>query len=485
MEAGNAREGSRPRARGTGTGNESGSMAAARGAYNPRPMTSSADPLGLTPGSCVRGRCVPPGSKSLAQRALLAAALARGRTTLEGLSEGDDVRAALALLPALGVAVERQGATRATVSGARSGEASQLVAAGPLEVGESGTLARLVTAVVALAGRPGGAWTISARGTLLFRKSAPLFAALGAAGVEYRRQNLPGTWPVELLSATPPREVRLVGPVSSQEVSGLLLALSAHAQPRTLIVRGAIPSEPYLAMTLGVLADFGASVECTGSGVRRFEVRGPLVAPASPYVLEPDASSAAVALAAACLSGGAVLVPGLGPDSPQGDVRAVEHLAAFGCAASFEPEGLSAAGFPTRGAALGLEGEPDLAPVLAAVAAGAALRHGATSTLSGLGTLPGKESDRLAVLAEGLRAIGCTVEATADSLRIAPGGRPAPARVLDPRGDHRMAFAFALLGLLVPDVTVRDPGCVAKSWSSFWDDLVALGAGLRSGTSVT
>jgi 3-phosphoshikimate 1-carboxyvinyltransferase len=195
-------------------------------------------------------------------------------------------------------------------------------------------------------------------------------------------------------------------------------------------------------------------------------------------VLEPDASSAAVVLAAACLSGGAIVVPGLGPGSAQGDVRVVEHLAAFGCDAGFAPEGLVARGFPARAAELDLAGEPDLAPVLCAVAAGAALRHGARSVLRGLATLPGKESDRLSVLAAGLAALGFEAEAGTDFLTIGPG-RAARARTgvrLDPRGDHRMAFAFALLGCLRPDVLVLDPACVAKSWSGFWDDMERLGA---------
>jgi 3-phosphoshikimate 1-carboxyvinyltransferase len=127
---------------------------------------------------------------------------------------------------------------------------------------------------------------------------------------------------------------------------------------------------------------------------------------------------------------------------------------------------------------LDLAGEPDLAPVLAAVAAGAARRHGASSVLSGLGTLPGKESDRLGGLAAALARLGFAVEAGSDALAIAPGSRPAGPHLLDPRGDHRMAFAFALLGLVVPGVLVRDPGCVAKSWTGFWRDLERLGARL-------
>jgi 3-phosphoshikimate 1-carboxyvinyltransferase len=237
-----------------------------------------------------------------------------------------------------------------------------------------------------------------------------------------------------------------------------------------------------------VLARFG--VRTTSDSATpdelRITVRGPLVAPAEPLAIEPDASSAAVALAAACLSGGALTVPGLGRESLQGDVRIVEHLAAFGCDARFDGDALVARGFPKHGATLDLGGEPDLAPVLAAIAAGAALRHRAPSVLTGLGTLPGKESDRLAGLARALTKLGLVPEVGADSLRIAPGPAPTVPRtsaplVLDPLGDHRMAFAFALLGLVVPGVLVRDPRCVAKSWSAFWEDLAALGAHVQRG----
>ena len=129
-----------------------------------------------------------------------------------------------------------------------------------------------------------------------------------------------------------------------------------------------------------------------------------------------------------------------------------------------------------------LHGASAATPVLAAVAAGAALVDPVgTSELTGLGTLPGKESSRIETLAQGLRAAGWHAEAGAERLRIAAGeyraGPVVPADVeLDPRGDHRMAFAFALLGLVRPGVLVREPECVAKSWPSFWKDLAALGA---------
>jgi len=437
--------------------------------------------LGLSPDSSVSGVFRPAGSKSLAQRALLFSALARGESEIEGLSDGDDVGAALGVLGGLGVACERLGATRARVTGSPPGAAG-LMPRRALDVGESGTLARLLTGALALATAPGARWTIGASGTLLFRRSTPLFAALRSAGVELVRQNLPGTWPVELVACEPPALLELERPLSSQEVSALLFALAAHPEPHELVVRGRIPSPPYLAMTEGVLRLFHAELAATRVGEEtRYRVVGPLVAPGAPLVIEPDASSAAVALAAAVLSGGELRVPGLTRASAQGDVRIVEHLCAFGCDARFEADALSARGAPAHGAELDLAGEPDLAPVLAAVAAGAALRVGARSVLGGLATLPGKESDRLGVLARALAEIGLAVEAGTDTLAIGPapaGSGSPPGVTLDPRGDHRMAFAFALLGLARPGVVVRDPGCVSKSWASFWADLEGLGARL-------
>lgn len=453
-------------------------MSAGRGAYNSRAMGAQASvggPAGFEPGGVVRGVFRPGGSKSLAQRALLAAAVARGETRLGGLTADADCAAAVALVGDLGVPCgARDGLQH--VEGRPPG-AGALRAGRALGVGESGTLARLATALVALASTPGERWTLRARGSLLFRRSPALFAALERAGVELLQQNLPGTWPVELCAVEPPGRIELVRPQSSQEVSALLLALAAHPAPRELLVHGPIPSEPYLGMTARLLQRFQARVVREQAGeVAHFRVHGPLVAPGAVLALEPDASSAAVVLAAACLSGGEVRVAGLGHDSLQGDVRVVEHLAAFGCEARREAEALSARGFPQRGAELDLVGEPDLAPVLAVVAAAAARRTGARSVLRGLATLPGKESDRLGGLGELLAKAGFSVEVGADALVIAPGPRPAQVAPFDPRGDHRMAFACALLGLFEPGIRCRTPEVVAKSWASFWEDLAGLGA---------
>lgn len=443
----------------------------------------SNDPRGFrSETSRVHGAPRLPTSKSLAQRHLIAASLASGETRLEGLPDSDDVRAARGIVRDVFGRVTGEDGDCARISG--TGPDERLRLAAPLALSESGTLARLVTAVCGLVAEPGVRIALVPSGTLARRSSPALFRALRDAGctLDDGSGGDAASFAAWLTPGGAPDALRILEPSSSQEVSGLLLGLAASGRTSELAVRGAIPSRPYLDMTLACLRQYGVTVhEEPLDGGTRFRVTGPLRSPGS-VAIEPDASAAAVALAAGALSGGEVRVPGLGSDarSLQGDVRIVEHLAAFGIDAVSEPGELRARGFPTRAAEVDLEREPDLAPVLAAVAAAAALRHGGESRLTGLGTLPGKESSRIAVLAAGLAELGLETEATSDSLRIARGTPHSAPRVLDPAGDHRMAFAFALCSLFLPGVLVAEPGCVAKSWPGFWRDLEAAGAVLES-----
>jgi 3-phosphoshikimate 1-carboxyvinyltransferase len=440
-------------------------------------MSTDTTMRGLRPSAAVRGDFRAPGSKSIAQRALVIAGLCAEPVRIAGLPEGEDVRAACELLRGVGVEVERLAPAAVRVRGIPPGPHRGWLAREPIAVGESGTLARFALAAAGLCGRAEQRVEVVARGTLAGRASRPLLRALREAGVAVERE----TWPIVLRPIGPPSELRLVDPISSQEVSALCIALAAWPDEIRLEVDGAIPSRPYAAMTLRLLGRFGVRIDARErNNGASFAIRGPLRAPSEPIVIEPDASLAAVALAAACLSGGEVKCGGLTLDALQGDVRMVEHLREFGCRSLALADGLVASGFPQHGARIDCSDTPDLAPVLAIVAAGAALVADdaqAGSELTGLETLPGKESSRIEVLARGLRDAGWSVVASSNSLRI---GRRANTSnspvVLDPSGDHRMAFAFALLGLLRPGVDVAHPECVGKSWPSFWDDLARLGA---------
>jgi len=447
-------------------------MPAGLAGYNPR--MSVAGPVVVTslrPGNAVSGIGRVPASKSLAQRALLCAGLAEGATEIVGDLDGGDVRAALALIGEAGTRVEESSADRVRVTGNPPGRDKGWTAAGPVSAGESGTLARFATAAFGLCGAPGKRQEIRVEGTLRSRRSPALFEALRGCGAEVEPLGAPGGWPVRVSSPASIGKVGISDAGSSQELSALWIALASRGGPFPFDVRGLVPSATYLDLTRDVLARFGGTVSGDSVG-------GPLRAPEEPFLVEPDASAAAVLLAAACLSGGAVEVPGLDARSAQPDVRIVDLLARFGCRAGSGAGSIRAEGAPTMGADADLSATPDLAPVLAAVAAAAAIRAGATSRLGGLRTLPGKESSRIVVLARGLEQAGFETRAGADFLEIGPAKATGSSRtiVLDPCGDHRMAFAFALLGLVRDGITVAESDCVAKSWPGFWVELARLGA---------
>ena len=439
--------------------------------------------LGFRAGSCVTGEPQVPCSKSIAQRVLLCAALAKGETRISGLTEGEDVEAAVALLQRLGVCGEVAGELVVRGSDLKWPKAGE-----QLELGESGTLARFATAAAALCRDEEGEIELVPRGSLATRSSPALFEALRGAGARIVAPNGEATngWPVRISAAHDLGALILSSPRSSQDVSGILIALAAQASLTHLSVRGAIPSLPYVHLTRAVIRVFGPGAEFLESrGETSISICGPLCSPGK-VTIEPDASAAAVALAAACLSGGEVTLRGFGTPLQQGDARIVEHLRAAGCEAKRAGDSLLAGGAPHRAFELDLGGEPDLAPVLAAVGAYVAW-HSSDSKpciLRGLETLPGKESSRIEVLARGLSKLGFDVEHDDKSLTIARGSAPerdlSTPTILDPANDHRMAFCFALCSLFIPNVFVSNPGCTSKSWPSFWSDLSDSGAKLET-----
>jgi 3-phosphoshikimate 1-carboxyvinyltransferase len=447
---------------------------------DPRPRSTRLV-VGLARSSRVQGVVDLPGSKSVAQRRLLLAAAAHGRTRLSGLPRGGDVDAARAMVAQLASATRRLAPAALEVEGAPPGPHRGFAPRSALDAGESGTLARLATAMLALAAHARSTTRIEARGTLLERSSAPLCAALRAAGAGLEHHGRADGWPLSVRAIGPPSTIRLVEPVSSQEVSALLCALAAWPGESVLEVRGRIPSLPYALLSTRELERFGAMVAVgdAQAASSTWLVRGPLRAPDAPLATEPDASAAAVALALGAI-GGAEVRTSLEARSSQGDARIVEHLRAFGAACRWIEGGSACSGGPLRGAELDLGSTPDLAPVLVVVAIVAARRHGARSCFAGLATLNRKESRRLDELAELARRAGCATVVEDDSrLLVAPGAGTPEQLVVDARGDHRLAFAGALLGLELPSVLVAGAECVAKSWPGFWRDLRVAGGVLH------
>ncbi|MDQ1444138.1 MAG: 3-phosphoshikimate 1-carboxyvinyltransferase [Acidimicrobiaceae bacterium] len=386
------------------------------------------EPLAGPPHTVVRV----PGSKSLTNRALVCALLASGRSVLTGALDADDTRAMAEAVAQLGAAVAWEGTT-ITVDGT-GGELTP----GPLtlHVRDSGTCARFLAPVLAL-GR--GRYVLDGSEQLRRRPMRPMVEALRSLGVEVQGDSLPLT--ILGTGSLPPSEVAVPGGVSSQFISGLLLA---GARVRA---EGDIVSRPYIEMTEHVRAAFA------GQG--------------TDFAIEPDATAASYFYAAAAMfDGGSVAVEGLGPDSVQGDIAFVDRLVEMGARLDGQNALVGTGTF--RGITVDLRDTPDVAQTLAA----AAVFADGPTTITGIGFVRGHETDRIKAVVTELRRLGLQADEADDGFTVHPAP-PRPALV-ETYGDHRMAMAFALIGLKTPGIRIKDPGCVAKTFPEFWSVLDGL-----------
>lgn len=444
---------------------DDGSPLLASAAMNaPTPSAEWPDPRPVRPRGPLDGHLRPPGSRSQANRALLAAALAPGRSRLGGVGEADDTRAMREGLGALGVSVAASHACW-TVEG--TGGHLRAPRA-PIDVGASGTTARFLTAAATLADGP---VVIDGSPRMRERPIDALVEALRALGAPAEVQGRGGCPPVRVAGGgLPGGRARIDARRSSQYVSGILLAAPCAARDVELeLVEGALVSRPFVELTLDVMAAFGAEAEWTGAGLRVRAGRGYT---ARDYAVEPDAQAAVYAFAAAAIAGGRVRVEGIPAASRQTDLRLLDVLVRMGCRVVREADAVVLER-PTERALAGL-GEVDGTDIPDAVLALAvvALFADAPTTVRGIGHLRLKESDRLAALETELRRLGGGAATGPDWLRVEPA--PLHGATVETYDDHRMAMSFALAGLRVPGVAIRDPGCVAKTWPGFFDALEAL-----------
>lgn len=405
-----------------------------------------------------------PGSKSITNRALVCAGLAAGRSTLTGALQADDTEAMVDGLQALGVGVERQWDRDTLVVDGTAGRPVADVAL--VDARLSGTTSRFL---LPLAGLGDGLRRLDGQGRLRERPMGPALDALRALGAEVVEIAGPGRLPVEVVGGTlAGGEVAISGDVSSQFLSGLLLA--APAMPAGLVVRVTteLVSRPYVDMTVAVMAAFGATVEQPDD--RTWVVASQRYV-ATDYVIEPDASAASYCFAAAAIAGGRVTVEGLGTPSLQGDLDFVDVLAAMGAEVE---RGAEHTTVRRSGSLQGVEVDmsqiSDTAQTLAVVAAFA---EGPTR-VTGIGFIRGKETDRISAVVTELQRAGIDAVEEADGFVVHPG-QPQAATITT-YDDHRMAMSFALLGLVAPGIQIADPGCVAKTFPTFWTLLADLRA---------
>lgn len=427
----------------------------------------SQDILTIEPIARARGEVRLPGSKSISNRALLLAALAEGPTTLTGLLDAEDTRVMIEALRALGVAVELAGAT-AHVSGC-GGRFPQRQA--DLFLGNAGTAMRSLTAALAFAG---GAYRLDGVARMRERPIGDLVEALNRVGARIRYEGRAGYPPLAIEPAkfAGSATIEVKGDVSSQFVSGLLMAAPAIAPAEGLTVRvpGTLISQPYVAMTVALMRRFGVAV-AHGAGNAFVVPRARYRAPGA-FAIEGDASAASYFLALGAIAGGPVRVLGAGRDSVQGDVAFADLLQAMGARVTWGADWIEAASGPLQGVAHDCTAIPDAAMT----AAVAALFARGRTRLTGIGSWRVKETDRIAAMATELAKLGASVEAGPDWLALeAP--QALREATIDTYDDHRIAMCFALAAAGGVPVHIRDPHCVAKTFPGYFEALAAVTRG--------
>ena len=403
-----------------------------------------------------------PGSKSHTNRALLAAALAEGVTTLTNALFSDNSQVFAESLARLGFDV-RSDPERAEFT--ITGLGGRIPAArAELAVGNAGTAARFLTALLTLGY---GEFLLDGDARMRQRPLSDLLAALAQLGAHVHSHS--GCPPVRVQAAGLPGGQAVVrGEVSSQFLSGLLLVAPYAQSPVDLWVEGSLSSKPYVDLTLGVMEDFGISV--IRNGYVEFSVTPQRYHARAQYAIESDASAASYFFALPAICGGRVQVQNLTHRLRQGDVAFVDLLARMGCTVIEKPEGIEVTGpaDPLHGIEVDLGDMPDTAQTLAAVAPFAS----GPTTIRGIASARQKETDRVAALCAELARLGLRVEEHPDGLTITPG--PIHPAVVRTYNDHRMAMAFALIGLRVPGITIDNPACVAKTFPNYFEVLEQL-----------
>jgi 3-phosphoshikimate 1-carboxyvinyltransferase len=410
----------------------------------------------------VHGTARPPGSKSYTNRALVLAALADGRSTIDGALFSDDTLHMARSLTALGIRVDADEALSRFEVGGGGGKLP--VSRASVFVGNSGTTARFLTPVMALGT---GVFDLEGDEAMGRRPIQPLLDALGTLGVRATSVRGNGCPPVRVESSGfEGGSVRMAGGISSQYFSALLMVAPCTRRGIQLEVEGDLVSKPYIEVTAQAMQAFGASFR--NERYARFEV-DPGAYRATGYVVEPDASAASYFFAAAAVTRGRVVVPGLGARSLQGDLAFVRLLERMGCTVRQTDAETEVIGPETlRGIDVDMSDLSDTAQTLAAIAPFA----DRPTRVTGIGFIRRKETNRVAAVVAELRRLGIRADEEDDGFVVHPGTpRPADIETYD---DHRMAMSFAITGLGAAGVRIKNPACVSKTFPHFFDVLATL-----------
>ena len=408
----------------------------------------------IQPVEKVSGTVTVPGSKSYTNRALLIAALADGVSRLEKPLVSDDTKFMIKALKGFGIKVEEE-PNVFTVSG----KAGKLIT--PEEdifVGNAGTAMRFLTTFAALAK---GKVHLDGDERMRERPLADLLECLGQMGVKAIPVYHNGRPPIDIESeGVPGGEVTLLGNKSSQYLTSLLLSAPYFNNDTSILIEGDLTSKSYADITLDIMQTFGVTAE--NDSYQKFRVQAGQVYKAQTYKVEGDWSSASYFLAAAAVTGGDITLSGVNPDSVQGDAQFPAVLEKMGCKVKKTADTLQLTGSSLKGITINMNNMPDAVQTLAVIA----LFAKGKTVIEGIGNLRIKETNRIEALAKELGRLGSEVQAGEDFLVIKPGEHRGAE--IETYNDHRMAMSFAVAGLKIPGVKIKNPKCVEKSFPDFF-----------------
>ena len=410
----------------------------------------------------------PPGSKSITNRALPLAALSSGRSVLTGVLNSDDTQHMIESLQQLGVNVSADWAKHEVIVEGCGGRFPNDSA--EMFIGNSGTTIRFLAAIL---GFHGGQYRLSGIDRMHERPIGALTSALEQLGVKAVAESANGCPPVAIAS---PRvsggTVQVKGNVSSQYLSGLLMAAPLAEGEIVIEIDGPLISKPYVSMTIEVMKSFGVTVVASDA-LDRFVIPGDQAYRGCNYAVEPDASAASYFWAAAAICGGNATVLGLGRDSLQGDVGFVDCLQQMGCEVEWSADAITVRGRAQTGIDIDMSNVSDTVQTLSAVA----LFAKGPTTVRNVAHNRVKETDRIGNLAIELRKFGVRVDEHADGLTIYPG--QLTGAEIETYDDHRMAMSLSLVGLKQAGVRIMNPGCVSKTYPRFFAEIETFVKGNR------
>lgn len=409
------------------------------------------------------------GSKSYTNRYLAIASLSGQETVVDNALLSDDTVYLARAIEKFGHVtcdIDRQAARiRVTPTGRPMRAPDEEV-----YVGGAGTPLRFL---ISMAGHAEGTTIINGNARMQERPMGDLLKALPALGVDAAAVRGNGSPPIRVVGGSfKGGATSISGAVSSQFTSSLIINALRARTTTEITISDELVSKPYVEMTLAALKEMGVDVERDGH--RRFTVAAGQQARGGTVTVEPDASGMSYFLIAAAILQSRVVIPGIGSGSHQGDAHLVQALERMGCRAEVTDGSVTLTGAPLHGIDIDMEAMPDVVPSLAVAAAHAE----GTTRITNIASLRVKECDRIAAVTTELRKMGIEVEEHADAMYIT-GGTPAGAEI-DTYDDHRIAMTFAIAGLRTEGVVIKDPGCVAKSFPTFWQTLDTLHPSLKS-----